>query len=85
MSLSPDEATDNLRRALLDHAEAHDLMPDYEVMLDQFAVVCSWMRLESNGTTTYTTHFHREEVPTHIAVGLLRTAEHLILKADTED
>lgn len=79
-----EEADTNLRQAITDHAEAYGLNAEEGEMLSDFAVVASWIPRVSNGRTNYTQHFHMEEIPTHVAAGLWKTALHHLLN-DSEE
>lgn len=76
-SMTPEEATENLYRAIIDHAVAHGDTDPGEEMLDDFAIVAHWQKVTHDGTSNYTTHFRTRNVPLHIAVGLFRAGEML--------
>lgn len=74
--MTRDEADQALRKAIVDHALAYDLLEPGE-MLDDYGVIASWAVPVEDGNCRYTTHYHRGSIPDHIAVGLFQTGVHL--------
>jgi hypothetical protein len=64
-----DEADANLAQAIRHHADAYD-MADPGEMLNDYAVIAHWQTVDETGESPYTVHYHRDNVPTHVAVGL---------------
>lgn len=81
--MTKDEASSQLRKAIEDHAKAFGLYKDDE-LLDHYGVIAAWVRVEDNGKTYYTTHFHTEKVPMHVAAGLFHTAEFLVTNEEDD-
>lgn len=73
-----------LRKAIIDHAVAFDIVDLDEEMLDHFAVVGQWQKVTEDTRTHYTTAFHSPHVPYHIAKGLYGTGLELIYKEDED-
>lgn len=73
MTMTKDEATANLHKAIQDHSQAFDLHKDDE-LLSEFAIISCWTNYESGGRTYYTTHYHSSNVPLHVSLGLFATA-----------
>lgn len=67
--MTRDEADAALAQAIRDHARAYEL-GEADEMLDDFAVIAHWQRVEADGDSPYTTHYTRSPMPTHVAVGL---------------
>lgn len=76
--MTRDEADAVLRSAIEQHAVAFELHRDDE-LLSEFAVVANWQKIESDGNSRYTTHFHQETIPNHIAVGLFDIGRQLAI------
>lgn len=79
--MTRDEADAYLHDAICLAAEAYD-MECGDLLLNQWAVVCHWQSIENTGTSTYTTHYPGEEMPTHIAAGLFRVGERHCFEED---
>ena len=79
-----DEAESNLRKAIEDHARAVGIANDDE-LLSTFAVIAHWQKVEADGHSRYTTTFDGGTVPTHVAVGLFATGQHLVQFCEEED
>lgn len=79
------KADDDLRQAIINHALAYEMVvsPATE-LLNEYAVVAHWQRLEGDGTSTYTTHYHQSPCPHHTAIGLFTTGADLVA-AESED
>ena len=86
MTLSRDAADNALAKALADHAEAHDLFPGdlEEHMLNTWACIVHWQKIDADGTSTYTTHTPGNNTPTHVAAGLHGVAIDLIHNREPE-
>lgn len=82
--MTKDEADNNLRQAIIEHAEAYDINAK-DSILNHYGVICHWQRFEANGRSSYTTHFHTNDVPNHIAVGLFQTGVDLVKAQDDGD
>ena len=81
--MTKDEADSALRQAIINHAMAYDIaVPDE--LLSEYAVIASWQSIEEDGQSRYTTQFQSARVPIHVAVGLFRTGEHLMLNQDPD-
>ena len=63
------KADDQMRAAILEHADAYMLSRDDE-MLNQFALIVHWATVEADGKSRYSTHYHSDDVPGHVAYGL---------------
>lgn len=83
--MTPDEATEALYKAIVDHAVALDIAePDVE-MLNNFAIVAHWQKIEvGDGRSRYTNQFHSEGVPAHVAVGLLHIGLDILVDRSEE-
>jgi hypothetical protein len=80
-----DDAEENLRRAIIDHALALDAADPNVEMLNEYAIVAHWQPIEDDdGHSRYTTQFHREHIPAHTAVGLFRMGERFLSGGDEE-
>ena len=76
--LSPEQATEALHRAIIDHARAYDLT-DGDELLSDWAIVSTWQPVEADGCSRYLTHFERHEhTPFHIALGLFEAGSQLV-------
>lgn len=65
------EATERLRQAIIDHATAIGIAEPEIEMLNDFAVVCHWQKVEDDGLgSRYSAHYSSESVPAHTAIGL---------------
>jgi hypothetical protein len=81
--MTVDEAESALRQAIIDHAEAHGLTRDDE-LLSEYAIIACWQAEIADGRSRYTTQFHLPSVPSHIALGLFSAGEQLVW-ADCEE
>ena len=82
--LTKEQADVLLRDALIAHANAYDLVRSGE-LLDQYAVICAWTPpIGERGTHNYTTCFHQENVPTHVALGLFDLGSTLVTEGDED-
>lgn len=81
--MTRDEADNQLRKAIIDHAEAYDIDQEGE-LLSEYAVIASWQKVEDNGRHYYTTQFHTPTVPNHVAVGLFQVGQRLVWDSDDE-
>jgi hypothetical protein len=61
-----DEADANLAQAIRHHAAAYD-MADNNEMLNDYAIIANWQTVTDTGESIYTVHYHRDDVPTHVA------------------
>jgi len=73
--VTPEEATEQLRSAIIDHAVAHGIADPAVELLDQFAIVAHWQAVEADDRARYTTQFHANTIPSHVAIGLFRSGE----------
>lgn len=70
--MTPDQATEQLSKAIVDHAAAHGLT-DGDELLSEWAVVSNWQPIISDGASRYLTQFPgAESTPFHVAVGMLQ-------------
>jgi hypothetical protein len=67
--MTRDDADAGLAQAIRDHAAAYD-MADPGEMLNDYAVIAHWQTITDTGDCPYTVHYHRPNVPNHVAVGL---------------
>lgn len=79
MTLSKAEADQQLRAAIINHAQAHpdDYAGSDEDLLSSYVIVSHW--IAPNNRSRYGVHYHDEEVPDHLAVGLLKLGLQLVL------
>lgn len=82
--MTPSEADELLAEAIRQHAHAYDLSPPDELLSD-FGVVAHWQAINDDGNDRYTTHFHRNGVPGHIARGLFLTGLRAVNQDDYEE
>jgi hypothetical protein len=76
--VTPEQATEALTKAIADHATAHGLAHDDELLSD-WAIVSAWQPTVANGTTNYLTHFDRHsQTPFHVAVGMFEVGSQLV-------
>lgn len=73
--MTKNEATTQLRKAIIDHAIAHEICDVDSELLEDFAIIVSWTKVTETypGTTHYTTHFSIQSMPTHLVLGLFQT------------
>lgn len=75
--MTREQADEQLRKAIVDHAAAYEIFADGEV-LDQFGIIAMWQQMnptdEEDAGHRYTTQFHQNTVPDHVARGLFATA-----------
>lgn len=80
--MTPEQATEALHKAIVDHAAAHELSRDDEI-LSEWAVISNWQALTSDeGTSRYVTQFTSDQVPMHVAAGLFEVASSVIWEDD---
>jgi hypothetical protein len=53
-------------------------------LLNEYAVVVHWQKVTEDGSSRYSTHYHSPVIPGHVAVGLFRIAERLVLDEDVD-
>lgn len=79
------EADAALRQALLDHADAYELR-DADELLDDFAAIVHWQKVEDDHRSRYSHHYARQgNTPHHVAVGLFQSALGHILQTDEDE
>jgi hypothetical protein len=82
--VTPEQATEALHKAIADHAIAHELARDDEI-LSEWAIVSNWQRLEvGDGESRYTTCFRSETTPMHVAAGLFEVGARVIWEDDDD-
>lgn len=70
MTLGREEADEALRKALHDHAEAWEVLPSgVDYILNDYACIVHWQRVDSDGTSMYTTQ-QPGTPPAHHPIGL---------------
>lgn len=80
--MTPEQATEALHKAIADHAVAHDLARDDEI-LSEWAIVANWQRLTADdGESRYTTQFTSDTTPMHVAAGLFAVGARVIWEDD---
>lgn len=74
------EADEQLRKAIVDHAEAYDLTESGD-LLNDFVVLGAWMPEDYDGDrrTAYTTHLPDGYLPHHVALGLIEVGRSNLL------
>ena len=77
--LSPEEARENVAKAIVDLVEALGWNEDKD-MLSEYAIIAAWTPLDPNGPTLYSTHMHSDNVPDHVAIGLFTHGCNLIIE-----
>jgi hypothetical protein len=77
--LSPEEARENVAKAIVDLVEALGWNDDKD-MLSEYGIIAAWTPLDANGSTLYSTHFHSDSVPEHVAIGLFTHACNIIIE-----
>jgi len=82
--MTRDEADNNLRLAIMEHAKAYDMQAADE-LLDEYAIISSWQPVEERNNRSYTLHFHTEHIPAHVATGLFSIAQHILVDQQEED
>lgn len=83
--MTPEQATEQLHKAIVDHALAHELAGDDE-MLSEWAIVSNWQRLEvGDGESRYVTQFTTTTTPMHVAAGLFEVGRTVIWHDDEDD
>ncbi len=63
MKITKEEADNNLRKAIIEHAVAYEMYDEPEIMLNHYFIVAHWV--ENDGASLYTHHLHTEDAPTH--------------------
>ena len=83
--MTPDQATEALHRAIIDHARACDLTHDDELLSD-WAIVSNWQPVETgDGESRYITQFMSDHVPMHVAAGLFEVGARVIWEPGEDD
>jgi hypothetical protein len=67
--MDKDEAQRNLTKAIYDHAEAFDMLPE-DTIINDYAVIVNWSPIEENQMSSYTVGYSTETLPSHVAQGL---------------
>jgi hypothetical protein len=80
--LDKDEADQDLRQAIINHAIAYEITDVDDELLSEYAVVAHWQKIEADGNSRYTTHYHTPTIPNHVAVGLFQVAKEHMLDED---
>lgn len=81
--MTPDEATQNLARAIADHAVATGQANADEEMLNDFIVIANWQAIANQpAEDTYSIAMHSDNAPFHVLAGLLRVGERFLVDAE---
>lgn len=78
MSLTKEEAETQLHKAIIDHAVAFDIANPETEILNHFAIIAHWQKVEDSDSSRYTNQYHSETMPYHVGKGLYSTAVDLL-------
>ena len=76
--MTPEQATEQLSKAIIDHAAAFG-MTDGDELLSEWAIVSNWQPVQFDGASRYLTQFPAHEAtPFHVAVGMFEVGAQLV-------